>query len=225
MTRTGDSPRGLSPVRREDIDALLFDFGGVLVNIDFGRVTARWAELSGRPVEEVRRRFSHGEAYERHERAEIDIAAYCESLRNDLGVTLADDALIDGWQRVFADPIEPTVRLLRKLRGRVPMYLFSNTNATHYAFFRERYAAALEPLDRIFVSSELGARKPEPEAFERIAREIGVPVHRILFFDDSPANVEGARAIGMPAVLVRSPEDVSAAVGPFLDVTDARKGS
>lgn len=205
-------------IRREDIDALLFDFGGVVVSIDFARVTARWAQLAGRPVAEVHGRFSLGEAYERHERAEIDIAAYCESLRHDLGMDLTDDALIDGWQRVFADPIEPTVRLLRELRGRVPMYLFSNTNATHYAFFRERYASSLSAIDRIFVSNEIGARKPEREAFERVAREIGAPPHRILFFDDSPLNVEGARAIGMPAVLVRTPDDVRVAVRPWLDV-------
>jgi HAD superfamily hydrolase (TIGR01509 family) len=209
-------------IRREDIDALLFDFGGVLVEIDFDRVTARWAELAGRPAEEIRARFWHGEAYRRHERAEIDMAAFCDALRRELGVDLDDDALIDGWQRVFVEPIEPTVRLLRELRGRVPMYLFSNTNATHYAFFRERYAEALDSIDRMFVSNEVGARKPEREAFERVARAIATPPARILFFDDSMENVEGARAAGMPSVLVRSPDDVRAAVGPWLDVANPR---
>ena len=62
------------------------------------------------------------------------------------------------------------------------------------------------------MSCELGRRKPERAAFEAIAAAIGVPLPRILFFDDPPVNVEGARAIGMPAVLVRSPTDVSAAL-------------
>jgi putative hydrolase of the HAD superfamily len=209
-------------IRREDIDALLFDFGGVLGAIDFARVIARWADLSGRSHEHIRERFSHGEDYERHERAEIDIAAYCDSLRRDLGVALDDDALVDGWQQVFVGPIAPTIELLHELRGRVPMYMFSNTNATHCAFFRERYAAAFAPIERIFVSNEIGARKPERRAFERVASEIGVPPERILFFDDSAANVEGARAIGMPSVLVRTPDDVRVAVGPWLDVASPR---
>src|SRR5207245_2935167 len=86
-------PHADGRVIRKDIDALLFDFGGVLVQIDFDRVCARWAELAGRPVGEVRARFKHGAAYERHERAEIDMAAYCDSLRADLGIELDDAAL------------------------------------------------------------------------------------------------------------------------------------
>lgn len=210
-------------IRREDIDALLFDLGGVLIDVDFQRVTARWAELSGLAPHELHSRFSLGEAYERHERGEIDMAGYCASLRSDLRIGLDDDALEDGWQRIFAGEIAPTVELLRQLEGRMPMYVFSNTNATHHAFWRERYAKALEPIDRVFVSSEIGARKPDREAFERVAREIGVAPQRLLFFDDSAANVEGARAIGMPAVLVRTPDDVRVAVRPWLDVAQPRE--
>jgi len=65
---------------------------------------------------------------------------------------------------------------------------------------------------KVFVSFELGRRKPERAAFEAIAAVIGVPLDRILFFDDTLANVEGARSIGMAAVLVRSPADVSEAL-------------
>ena len=207
---------------RDDIDALLFDLGNVVVRIDFDRVCARWAGLAGVPADLVRSRFHHGDAYQRHERGEIGIGDYCESLRADLGLDLDDDALVDGWQRVFVEAIEPTATMLRELRGRVPLHLFSNTNAAHYAFWRERYAAALEPFDRIFVSSELGARKPEREAFERVAAAIGAPPQRILFFDDTAANIEGARRLNMPSILVRSPEDVRAAVGPWLAVEKPR---
>lgn len=208
--------------RPADIDALLFDLGNVVVRIDFDRVCARWAQLAHVPVEHVRSRFDHGDAYQRHERGEIGIAGYCEALRKDLGVSLDDDALIDGWQRVFVEAIEPTVQVLRGLHGRVPLYLFSNTNAAHHAFWRERYAAALAPFDRVFVSSELGARKPERAAFERVAAAIATPPQRILFFDDTAANIQGAREVGMPAVLVRSPDDVRAAVGPWLAVEKPR---
>lgn len=209
-------------IGRDDIDALLFDLGGVLVEIDFQRVIARWAELARVPAQQLAPRFAHGPAYQRHERGEIDIAAYGDALRTDLGLALDDDALIDGWQRVFVSEIEPTVQLVRELQGRIPMYVFSNTNATHHAFWRARYATALQPFSRVFVSSEIGARKPEREAFERVAGEIGTPVGRILFFDDTEANITAARELGMPAVLVRSPEDVRASVRPWLDVADPR---
>ena len=64
----------------------------------------------------------------------------------------------------------------------------------------------------MFVSSEIGVRKPEPAAFAAIAAAIDLPLERILFFDDTLANVEGALAVGMPAVHVRSLDDIAKAI-------------
>ena len=58
-----------------EYDALLFDFGGVIAEIDFGRVVSHWAAAAGVPLAQVRERFSHGEAYQRHEVGAIDMAA------------------------------------------------------------------------------------------------------------------------------------------------------
>ena len=63
----------------------------------------------------------------------------------------------------------------------------------------------------------MGLRKPERAAFEHVARELGMPTGRILFFDDTAANIDGALAVGMPALRVRSPADVEHAVAPWLE--------
>jgi len=194
------------------VQAVLFDFGGVLIEIDFDRVLRRWAALSGERFESLKARFHHGEAYQCHERGEITAARYYESLRQSLGINLPDAAFEDGWNAVFGAEIAPTVALLPALAARVPIYLFSNTNLAHYRCWSPRYAAALRPLHRIFVSFEMGLRKPEAASFEYVARAIGVPLDHILFFDDTVANINGARAVGMPAVLVNNPDDVLRAV-------------
>ena len=199
-----------------EVDALLFDFGGVLVEISFDRVFARWADLAGVDFERVRDRFSHGEAYQGHERGEMTFAAYFQSLREELGIDLTDAQFADGWNQVFGREHDEIVALLWKLRERVPLYLFSNTNVFHYDYWRDRYAAALRPFKRLFVSCEMGMRKPHREAFERVAAEIGVAPARVLFFDDTEANLEGAREAGMHTVHVRTPADVRAAVAPWL---------
>jgi FMN phosphatase YigB (HAD superfamily) len=204
-------------MRPEDIDAMVFDFGGVLVSIDFDLTVARWAELAGQPFAALRSRFSHGDAYQRHERGEIDAAGYFESLRRDLGVALDDAQLADGWGRVFVDEIAPTIALLPRLAERVPLYLFSNTNPTHYAQMAARFGPSLAPLRKHFLSSSMGLRKPERAAFEALARGIGAQPSRILFFDDLEENVAGARAAGLHAVLVRTPDDVARAVAPWLE--------
>lgn len=193
-------------------EALLFDLGGVLITINFDRVIRRWAEYSGTPFEALKPRFEHGEAYQQHERGEIDAASYYESLRKSLGIELPDAQWEDGWNQVFGPEIAPTVALLPRLAERVPLYLFSNTNFTHHEYWSKHYVEALRPFRRQFASCEMRLRKPEAASFEYVSREIGVPLENILFFDDTMVNVEGARRVGLPAVWVESTEDVRHAV-------------
>ncbi len=199
-----------------DIDAIVFDLGNVVVEIDFERVVAHWAASAGRDTEEIRARFSHDGPYQRHERDEIGTPEYFASLRSVLGIDLTDAQFLEGWSQVFVREIDPVVALLPRLAERLPLYVFSNTNRAHHEEFARRFATALRPFRKVFVSHELGRRKPERAAFEAIAREIGTPIQRILFLDDLEENVLGARMAGMHAALVRSPDDVRTAAAPWL---------
>jgi HAD superfamily hydrolase (TIGR01509 family) len=194
------------------VEALLFDLGGVVVEIDFGRAIAAWARAAGVRPEQLASRFTQDAAYERHERGEIDGAQYFESLRQSLGLALTDAQLTDGWNAIYVREVPGIRTLLQSVTGRIPVYAFTNSNPTHQAYFRPRYAEVLQPFRKIFDSCEMGLRKPEAPAFRAISQEIGVPLDRILFFDDTAVNVDAAAAIGMPAVLVRSIDDVRKAV-------------
>ena len=202
---------------RAPADALLFDLGGVVMGIDWDPMFRRWAEACDRSPGELRRLWAPDEAYERHERGEIGEHEYFDCLRRSLGADIDDDAFREGWAAIFTEPIHETVALLERLRDRVPLYAFSNTNAAHEAVWRVKFAAALANFRRVFTSSAMRLRKPQRAAFDHVAREIGVPNERILFFDDTLANVDGARAAGLQAVHVLRPEDVAGAVRPWLD--------
>jgi len=191
------------------MDALLFDLGGVVMGLDWDRMFASWARDSGVDAGVLRARFRMDEDYCRHERGAIDARAYYESLRRSLGIALDDARIEAGWAAIFTEPIAPTVRLIESLHERIPVYGFSNTTATHHRVWSRKFEAALRPFRRIFVSCELGVRKPEREAFAAIAREIRTDPARILFFDDTLENVQGARNAGLPAVHVKSPQDVA----------------
>jgi putative hydrolase of the HAD superfamily len=200
-------------------DALLFDLGGVVMGIDWDRAFLRWAESCGEDAEDLGMRFTFDEPYERHERGEIGELEYYAALRRSLEIDIPDHAFRAGWGAIFTEPVHGTVALLERLRDRVPLYAFSNTNEAHRAVWSRQFADALANFRRVFVSSQMGLRKPERASFEYIAHEIGVPAARILFFDDTAANVEGARAAGLQAVHVRGPDDVRDAVRPWLEVT------
>jgi putative hydrolase of the HAD superfamily len=200
----------------QPVRALLFDLGNVLAELDWDRMFRHWATHAGADPAELRRRFRFDAPYERHERGEIDAAAYYQSLRDSLGIDVSHEVIDFGWKDIFAREIPETVALVRALHGRIPLYAFSNTNPSHFEAWHGRFAEALRPFDRIFTSCGIGARKPERAAFEHVAREIGVPLAQVLFLDDTEENIRGAQAIGMPAVLVKSPADVRRAVAPWL---------
>ena len=193
-------------------DAMLFDLGGVVIDIDFNRAFAHWATLAGCDVALVRERFSPDAAYNRHEIGEIAIEEYFASLRASLGIDLTHAQLLDGWNAIFIGEVPGIAELLARAAKRFPLYAFTNTNPTHAAYWSRRFPDAVKDFKKIFVSSSIGLRKPDAEAFAFVVREIGVPAKRIVFFDDSPHNIEGARACGLQTVLVKSPSDVVAAL-------------
>jgi putative hydrolase of the HAD superfamily len=197
-------------------DALLFDLGGVVMGLDWDRAFRRWSEACGVAPETLRARYAFDPPYERHERGEIGELDYYANLRRSLGADIGDEDLRAGWGAIFTEPVHETVALLEQLRDRIPLYAFSNTNAAHHAVFSQRFADALANFRRVFVSSQMGLRKPERASFDYVAREIGVAPSRILFFDDTLVNVEGARAAGLQGVHVRGPDDVKIAVRPWL---------
>ena len=193
------------------VDALVFDFGGVLVDIDFRRAFSSWAAAGGIPADTVAARFTIDEACCAHERGEIDDHAYFAHLRGALGLPrLSDGQMLAGWLAIIGEPIPGIEPLVRSLASRVPLYVFSNTNPAHVLHFTRRWPGLLAHFRHLFTSCELGRRKPEAEAFARLSERIGLPPARLAFFDDVEANVAGARRAGLQAHLVGRPDQIAA---------------
>jgi putative hydrolase of the HAD superfamily len=190
-------------------DALLFDLGNVVIDIDFNRVFARWAALAACDPALVRGRFSVDEACRRHEIGALSDNDYFASLRRSLGIDLTDAQFLDGWNALFVGEAPGISEALARAAPRIPLYAFSNTNPAHQTYWSTHFSGAVGHFRQIFVSSTIGLRKPDAAAFAFVVEAIGMPAERILFFDDSLINVEGARACGLQAVHVTSPADVA----------------
>ena len=193
----------LRPVR-----ALLFDLGGVVFRLDFGRAFRLWASRAGCDPRMIEERFSLDDAYEQHERGEILPSSYFAALRESLGINLSDGDFIEGWNDVYLGPVPGMAEVLSIAQQFLPLFAFTNSNPSHKSIWEARYANELKPFHGIFVSSDLGLRKPDPKAFHLVARRMGYQPREILFFDDSPGNVDGARMAGMRGAVVDSIQDV-----------------
>ncbi len=180
---------------------------------------------AGCSLQEIASRFSQNEAYCQHERGEIDATAYFASLRRSLGLGLTDEQFLDGWNDLYPGPCEGIEGLLARAERSLPLFAFTNSNPSHQSVWSTVLDQELRHFRRVFVSSEIGVRKPEPEAFRLVANEAGYPPDRMLFFDDALVNVEGARHAGMQAVHVRSILDVRDVLGALGLHDDAAESS
>jgi FMN phosphatase YigB (HAD superfamily) len=193
-------------------DALLFDLGRVVIDIDFDKVLACWAAHAGCEPAELAGRLTPDENFKRHERGEIEDAEFFAGLRGSLGIEVSDAQFLEGWNAIFAGEMPGISALLARASQHLPLYAFSNTNRAHVEHFSGVYAGLLGHFREIFLSSAIGLRKPDAAAYDHVVKAIGVPAQRIVFFDDLAANIEGARARGLIAVHVTSPDDVADAL-------------
>ncbi len=196
----------------QNIEGLLFDLGGVVIGIDFERALQAWNQWTLLSIEEMRDRFKMDEVYERHERGEVEASEYFAHLRKVLDLEASDADIALGWNAIFLSEITETVNYIRAVNNNLPCFAFTNSNPTHQNSWMSAFPRVVESFQQIFVSSELGLRKPDREAFESISDVTGIGLSATLFFDDTEENVKGAQAIGMNAVHVKGHIDVKLAL-------------
>jgi len=124
----------------------------------------------------------------------------------------SDEDIALGWNAIYIGEITESLNYIQLVKDQLPCFAFTNSNLTHQAFWMAAYPGVVAAFSRVFVSSELGVRKPEHAAFTAIAEAIGISSSAILFFDDTLENVKGARAAGLQAIHIKAPTDVKQAL-------------
>jgi glucose-1-phosphatase len=193
----------------QSADALLFDLGRVVIDIDFARAFACWAGHARCEPRVLEEQFRRDISHRRHEVGEIDTREFFAGLKTACAIDISYEQFLDGWNAIFIGEMPGMADLLERAARQLPLYAFTNTNPDHEVVWSQRYAGILANFTEIFVSTRIRLRKPDAAAFDHVVKAIGVPAQRIVFFDDSIENVAGARARGLQAVHVRSTADVA----------------
>ena len=190
-------------------DALLFDLGRVVLDLDFGRVLTVWAGHAGCAPSDLVERFVLDDDYHRHECGALDEAGFFDSLRCRLGVPLSDAQLLQGWNAVFVGEMPGIEPQLARAARQLPLYALSNTNPAHAAHFTTTYRSVLRHFRELYLSSQIGHRKPSAAAYQHVIASTGIAPSRLVFFDDLPENVQAAQSHGLIAIQVKDSTDVA----------------
>lgn len=202
-------------VAEKNITVLLFDLGGVIVDIDFDRVFSYWISLSPSSSFPSIQQFSLLRSYRQHECGQINYDEFYRNVCESLSINITKQQFLEGWNRIFLGLVGGIGDLLESIPGDIPKYVFSNTNVVHEEFWRNEYADVLKNFKQVFTSVELGMRKPEAAAYREVLARIGIESDQVLFFDDSIENITSATACGIESVLVRSISDISEALSRY----------
>jgi len=183
---------------------IIFDLGGVVFTHSFDCALRLWADRGGARFEDIKTRYSHDEMYALHEVGRIGIAEYRDHVCRELGLVLGLEDFIEGWNAIFLEEIPGVTELLGTLGREYPVVALSNTNHTHCQVMRQKYSAPLSQFQKVYFSHEIGERKPDPGAYEKVLADFGVTGSQGLFLDDLPVNLEGAQRLGLQTIHVKN---------------------
>jgi putative hydrolase of the HAD superfamily len=187
----------------------IFDMGNVIIDIDFKRVLGVWSHLSGTPLATLTERFKMDDVFQKHERGEISDEQFAADLCNEMGIALSFEQFSAGWHAVFVGLRPEVITLFQKLREEGHrVVVLSNTNRLHLDFWPQHYPEIEANTDAMYLSQNLGMRKPEPQIFQHVLEKEGFTASEAVFFDDVAENIEAARAAGIEAVWVEDNQTV-----------------
>ena len=190
------------------IRLIVSDFGGVICTFDYRIFCERLARRTGRTTDEVFALVFDGDLQVAFEAGALSGPDYHRKVMGLLQTEMSYDEFFRIYGDIFTE-VPPTCDLLRRLAARYPLYLLSDTNEIHFGYVRQT-VEVVRLFEQCVVSYEVGVLKPDPRIYQEVLRRSGLPAEACVFIDDRPGNVEGARRVGMQALLFQSAERCAA---------------
>lgn len=203
----------------DGIDCVIFDLGGVLVDLDREACIAAFTEIGFPGIAGLLDNCYPSPLFQAFERGEVSTHEMCDAVRREARRDLSDEAICRAYSRFVVTLPPGKLRLMRSLRERgLRVYLLSNTNELIYPIIRDRMFTAdglraEAYFDKAYLSYEMHLLKPAPEIFLRMVADSGIRPERSLFLDDGERNVAAARELGFRVYRPEAHEDFTPLFG------------
>jgi glucose-1-phosphatase len=194
----------------EDIQVVLFDIGGVLVELTGVETLRGW--MQGRvTADELWQLWLSSPSVRAFETGRLEASVFAASIVEELGIAIGPEEFLEAFVSWPLGPYPGALELLERIPKRYRRALLSNSNALHWPRALEDLAAH-STFDACFVSHLTGKLKPDADAFQHVVDALGCSAEQVLFLDDNRLNIEAARAFGMHACLVRGVAEAHSAL-------------
>ena len=185
--------------------AIIFDLGNVIVNISFDNVFEYWTKISNRNSDDFKNNFQFNGMFRKFERGEIKPTEYRNYISKKLGFKFSKAEFDNGWNTIYLNLVPDIENLLKLLKQDFRLVILTNTNEIHSKIWKIKYRRILNYFEKIFLSNEIKARKPERKVYEIVLDYLKLSPLNVIFLDDNIGYVEGALNLGIKSILVSSP--------------------
>ena len=191
-----------------NIKNIIFDFGGVILNIDYKLTVNAFAKLGLKDFDKIYSQATQKALFDVFEKGLISPAEFRTQIRKFIDTDVPDEQIDKAWDSMLLDLPEERVVLLDKLKMKYKLFLLSNTNEIHFTNFstymKKKFKRDLfaDVFDKTYVSHKVHMRKPDAEIFELVLKENNLKREETIFIDDSFQHIEGARKVGLNAIFL-----------------------
>ncbi len=192
----------------QNIKAIIFDLGGVLLNIDFKKVSNAFKVLGVDAFDEMYSQSKVDMLFENLEVGKISEEEFCDAINIHSGKCLLPHEITTAWNSILLEFRTESLAHLKILKNKYKLFLLSNTNSIHMQAFNKIFDKNFGQgtfnsfFDRAYYSHEIGLRKPDAAAYLYVLNENNLLPHETLFIDDTLKNIEGARAVGLQTIFL-----------------------
>jgi glucose-1-phosphatase len=199
----------LDSIDKKSISNIVFDWGGVITNINFDATIKAFADLGFASIENIFANYHQQELFSKLEKGQVEPKEYYNEMRLISGTSLSDTEIQKAWCKMLLNTPISRIELLKRLRENYKLYLLSNTNKIHSDYYTDylenEYNIDYEGLfNKVYYSHELGMRKPDLEIFEFVLADETLIPQKTLFIDDTEINVDIASSAGIIALHLRN---------------------
>ena len=198
--------RGRQKEIPEGIKAIIFDLGGVIVNLETERTLHEFLRLGIEKVDFGTHPGNQPDFFSLYETGKISDTDFIQGLSKYMHAHVSVHEIKNAWNCMILDLPRTQLEILEKLKGSYRLFLLSNTNNLHIRYFLDDFERQYPELkfesffEKVYYSHEIGKRKPDVEVYEYILDDNGLQANECLFIDDNLVNVEAARQAGIHAI-------------------------
>ncbi len=187
------------------IEQLIFDLGGVIINIDYNLTALAFKQLGINDFDTIYSKAKQDNLFDEFEKGTISNAGLRNRLKEHLPDGTSDEQIDAAWNSMLIAIPSHRVEWLQKLRKHYRIFLLSNTNRIHIKAFTaitdQQFGKGVfeSTFEQHYYSCDIGMRKPDAEIFEKVLNDNQLDRAKTLFIDDSIQHIEGASKINLPA--------------------------